>query len=47
MKPKDKRDCPKCGTRMEHKGTINYHEEDSAWNEVLYQCPKCKNVEIE
>ena len=30
--------CPECQARMEHKG--------GAFGNVLYQCPKCKNVEI-
>lgn len=43
---KDRRYCPKCETRMEAKGVINYNEEDSSWDEYLYQCPTCKNIEI-
>jgi tRNA(Ile2) C34 agmatinyltransferase TiaS len=41
----DKRDCPECGTRMESKGSMNDFNDESG-NYDLYQCPKCKNVEI-
>jgi hypothetical protein len=44
-KKKDERDCPKCGTRMESKGSMSEFNDDSG-NYCLWQCPKCKNVEI-
>jgi tRNA(Ile2) C34 agmatinyltransferase TiaS len=39
----EKRDCPKCGTRMESKGSMTDFNDDSG---NLYQCSKCKNIEI-
>ena len=41
---KDERDCPKCHTRMEYKVSFTGFNEGGDW--CLYQCPKCKNVEI-
>lgn len=40
----DKKDCPDCGTRMDSKGSMA--DFDDSGNYCLYQCPKCKNVEI-
>ena len=42
--------CPKCFEKdetvyMERKGTI-YNEDDDEYNTTIYQCPKCKNIEI-
>jgi predicted nucleic-acid-binding Zn-ribbon protein len=36
---KDKRDCPKCGTRMEYKYDVTPIKQ-------VFQCPKCKNIEL-
>lgn len=36
--------CPECGWIMEIKGTI---DNDTDYMLTLYQCPKCKNVELE
>ncbi len=35
----DRRDCPNCHTRMEQKHIFDSSEE-------LWQCPNCKNIEI-
>jgi len=41
----DERDCSLCKTRMELKGTTDlFHEDELA--PKLWQCPKCKNVEL-
>lgn len=44
--------CPKCKTKMEHKGSFPGFEGVYAGNDgaellTLYQCPKCKNIELE
>ena len=38
----DKRDCPECGTRMNLKEELDREE----FGRELWQCPKCKNIEI-
>jgi len=38
--------CPDCGTQMERKGNIREGSDTGHGREDLYQCPKCKNVEI-
>lgn len=43
MSKRDKRDCPKCGTRMEYKAQLDDAEEMPS---ELWQCPACKNVEV-
>lgn len=42
----EKRDCPKCGTRMEWKTDLDREDEDDEFYEELYQCPKCHNIEV-
>ncbi len=39
--------CPDCGNEMERKGNVHEGNDTGAYGrEDLYQCPKCKNVEI-
>ena len=40
----DKRDCPKCGARMEFKFEIAPAEDDYSSYDC-YQCFECKNIE--
>jgi NAD-dependent SIR2 family protein deacetylase len=40
----DPRRCEKCGEMMENKGGVCIVMQDRQPH--LYQCPKCKNVEI-
>lgn len=40
---KDERDCPECGTRMNEKYTVAGTPD---FESKLYQCPKCKNIEV-
>lgn len=40
--PGDKRNCPKCGYGMECKGSVDGNADDLS----LWQCPRCKNVEL-
>ena len=46
LKPPAKKsmhECPKCGTEMEAKSEI---EDSSQLQSTLFQCPKCKNIEL-
>ena len=43
-KKADERDCPECKTRMESKGSMTDIDDNGYYN--LWQCPKCKNIEI-
>jgi len=41
--------CPKCGEEMENKGYINEPpvlDSDYAVGVSIYQCSKCKNIEM-
>jgi len=35
--------CPQCGTGMEAKGEL---EDSSQPQKTVFQCPKCKNIEL-
>jgi len=37
--------CPKCENEMENKGEFTY--DSRLPTTVFYQCPKCKNIEME
>lgn len=39
----DKRDCPRCGARMNQKTVLFDGTEMPPY---LYQCPQCKNIEV-
>ena len=42
-------ECPKCGERMEEKFSLPELEPDDSGDygpPMVYQCPKCKNVEM-
>jgi hypothetical protein len=41
-------ECPDCEIKMICKGTVEVNESGSGFLETteLWQCPKCKNVEI-
>ena len=45
-KKKDKRDCPKCGARMEMKGSTCSCSDEDAKVLTVFQCTECKNVEV-
>ena len=42
LEERDKRNCPKCKTRMELKGATT----DDDFSVNMWQCPNCKNVEL-
>lgn len=41
--------CPKCGYEMEQKGKIDVStdEDGCEFSALVFQCSKCKNIEIE
>lgn len=38
--------CPGCRTEMDSKGPVQPCDAEGRGGSDLYQCPKCKNVEI-
>lgn len=45
---RDDKKCPECGTIMQYKHWFSAGADfEGRGGETLYQCPKCKNIEVE
>ena len=38
--------CPKCGDRIEYKFYLRDCDDEEDNPPAVYQCPKCKNIEV-
>lgn len=41
-----KRECEECGTELVFKANLHEGNDTGYGSEDLYQCPKCKNIEV-